>query len=365
MAANLIDFRFILLAVMRHLTIPEIFMHRCLQLASLGSGRVSPNPMVGAVLVYKGKIIGEGYHQFYGGPHAEVNCINSVPEDLRWRISQSDLYVSLEPCPHYGKTPPCADLIISLRIPRVFIGCLDSYKEVDGRGRSKLLAAGIAVETGILEDDCKELNRRFFTFHGLRRPYIVLKWAQTGDRRIARSLDYRLYITGDETNRITHKWRSDEAGLMAGTNTILYDNPSLTNRLWSGPSPVRIVLDMDLRLPEHLTVFDRQLKTIVFNSRIQEETRNLHYYKIEKDSSVVQQMVAALFELNLSSVLVEGGAQLLQSFIDEEIWDEARVITNRSLIAGEGISSPTLKSEKWLGEEIYGTDTIEYFKFTR
>ena len=250
-------------------------MHRCLELAGHGSGYVSPNPMVGAVLVHSGRIIGEGYHQRYGQAHAEVNCIDSVSETDRRLIGESTLYVSLEPCAHFGKTPPCTDLIIKHKIPKCVVGCRDPFKEVDGKGIEKLRAAGVHVEVGVLEKECKELNKRFFTFHTEHRPYIILKWAQTGDGFIAGPLNpsaswrrtfedsgetkviqERLLISNEYSNRLVHKWRSEEASILVGTNTALLDDPELTTRLWTGPSPVRIVLDMNLRLPSSLKMFN-------------------------------------------------------------------------------------------------------------
>ena len=203
-------------------------MHRCIQLAKLGAGYVAPNPMVGAVLVQRDRIIGEGYHQQYGGPHAEVNCIASVNETDKDLISASTLYVSLEPCSHFGKTPPCADMIIKHKIPKVVIGSRDPSKEVNGKGIEKLKAAGVEVEVGILENECKTLNRRFFIFNTQHRPYIILKWAQTADHKIAGITDERLFISSEVTNRLVHKWRSEEASILVGTNTALYDDPELT-----------------------------------------------------------------------------------------------------------------------------------------
>jgi diaminohydroxyphosphoribosylaminopyrimidine deaminase/5-amino-6-(5-phosphoribosylamino)uracil reductase len=205
--------------------------------------------MVGAVLVYEDRIIGEGYHQLYGKAHAEVNCINSVKEEDQPLIARSTIYVSLEPCAHYGKTPPCADLIIARRIPRVVVGCRDPFPEVDGKGIEKLRAAGVEVTVGVLEAECKELNRRFFTFHTQHRPYIVLKWAQSMNGRIAGDGEGRVLISNAYTNRLVHRWRSEEAGILVGTRTALADDPALTARLWNGPDPVRLVIDKELRLP--------------------------------------------------------------------------------------------------------------------
>lgn len=321
----------------------EYYMQRCLELAQKGAGYVAPNPMVGAVLVYDERIIGEGYHQKYGEAHAEVNCIASVKEEDKRFISRSMLYVSLEPCSHYGKTPPCADLIIKNKIPRVIVGCRDPFIEVDGKGIEKLKAAGINVELGILEDECKELNKRFFTFHTQHRPYIILKWAQTADKKIASNGNERLLISNEYSNRLVHKWRSEEASILIGTNTALLDDPSLTTRLWSGPSPIKLVVDMELQLPDTLNIFNGEVKTIVFNSKIHEEKENVIYYQVTKYVSLIQQITNALYQMKIQSVLVEGGARLLQSFIDEEMWDEARVISNRQLVIDKGLSAPELK----------------------
>ncbi|HEY2720248.1 MAG TPA: bifunctional diaminohydroxyphosphoribosylaminopyrimidine deaminase/5-amino-6-(5-phosphoribosylamino)uracil reductase RibD, partial [Chitinophagaceae bacterium] len=233
-------------------TLPEIhdiYMHRCLDLARLGAGHVAPNPMVGAVLVHDERIIGEGYHQQYGGPHAEPNCIASVKKEEQHLISESILYVSLEPCAHYGKTPPCADLIIKNKIPRVVIGCFDPFEEVNGKGIEKLKGAGIDVLVGILEHECKKLNKRFFLYYQQHRPYIILKWAQSSNQKIGAGAGNRTYISNEFTNRLVHKWRSEEAAILVGTNTALQDDPELTTRSWIGNNPRRLVMDMDLKLP--------------------------------------------------------------------------------------------------------------------
>ncbi|MEO5501777.1 MAG: bifunctional diaminohydroxyphosphoribosylaminopyrimidine deaminase/5-amino-6-(5-phosphoribosylamino)uracil reductase RibD, partial [Ginsengibacter sp.] len=244
----------------------EDYMQRCLQLATLGTGNVAPNPMVGAVLVYKGVIIGEGYHEKFGEPHAEVNCINSVIEENRKFIKSSRLFVSLEPCAHFGKTPPCSQLIIKENIPEVIIGCRDSYKEVAGKGIIQLEQAGIKVTTPFLENECREINKRFFTFHEKKRPYTILKWAQSFDGKIAANSDERTIITNDFTNKLVHEWRSEEAAILVGTNTALKDNPKLTSRLWAGKNPIRIVIDKELRLPAGLNVFNAEAPTIIFNT---------------------------------------------------------------------------------------------------
>jgi diaminohydroxyphosphoribosylaminopyrimidine deaminase/5-amino-6-(5-phosphoribosylamino)uracil reductase len=336
------------------------YMHRCLELAQSGAGYTAPNPMVGAVLVHAGKIIGEGFHKVYGGPHAEVNCINAVKDEDREFISSSTLYVSLEPCAHFGKTPPCADLIIRNKIPEVVVGCRDPFVEVDGKGIEKLKAAGVAVIPGVLEAECKKLNRRFLGFHSLRRPYIILKWAETGNKKIGVT-DERLHITGSITNRLVHKWRSEEAAILIGTATALSDDPRLTNRLWNGASPVRVIIDKELRLPRSLHVFDGSTRTIIINTIKHEELDNVLYYQVTHDVNLVHQVLNALYQLNILSVLVEGGAKLLQSFIDDGLWDEARVITNEDLSISEGIASPVIENAACVATEKYGSELVRYY----
>jgi len=317
-------------------------MHRCIELAKQGAGYVAPNPMVGAVLVYGQRIIGEGFHEQFGDAHAEVNCVNSVGKEDEHLIDQSILYVSLEPCAHFGKTPPCADMIIRKKITKVVIGCRDSFKEVDGKGIEKLLAAGIDVVQSVLEKECKNMNRRFFTFHTKHRPYIILKWAQSNNAKIAGMGLQRVFISNEFTNRIVHKWRSEEAAILVGTNTALTDDPELNVRWWNGLSPIRLLVDMDLRLPATLKIFNGHAKTIIFNTVRHEETDNLIYYQVTTDVSLVHQIANALYHLKIQSVMVEGGAKLLQSFIDEGIWDEARVIENGELIVDRGLNAPEL-----------------------
>ena len=327
----------------------------------MGAGYVAPNPMVGAVLVFDDRIIGEGFHQQYGQAHAEVNCINSVPEENKQFIEKSTLYVSLEPCAHFGKTPPCADLIIKNNIPKVVIGCRDSYAAVNGKGIEKLTAAGVNVTVGILEDEAMSLNKRFFTFHQQQRPYIILKWAQSNDEKIAAASNERIFISNVCSNRLVHQWRSEEAAIMVGTNTALKDNPALTTRLVTGNNPVRLVIDMDLKLPASLQLFDGVVKTFVFNAVKQEEDEMFSFYKVDKKEKIIPQVLSVLYQQKIQSVLVEGGAKLLQSFIDENLWDEARVITNVEMVIGKGIDAPVLANKKLMKKEISGTDKIEYF----
>jgi diaminohydroxyphosphoribosylaminopyrimidine deaminase / 5-amino-6-(5-phosphoribosylamino)uracil reductase len=347
-------------------------MHRCLQLARLGTGSVAPNPMVGAVLVHDGRIIGEGWHGEYGGPHAEVACIASVLPAERHLIPASNIYVSLEPCAHWGKTPPCADLIIREKIKTVVIGCRDPFPLVAGKGIEKLMAAGIDVTVGVMEKECVELNKRFFLFHAQQRPYIKLKWAQTGDGKISSGdAQKRLFISGPYANRLVHRWRSEEASILVGTNTALADDPALTTRLWPGKNPVRLVVDLGERLPAHLQLFDATATTIVFNlqrhtvsdaAAARKASGQVFYYAVHHNQSLVHQIAHALYELQIQSVLVEGGARLLQSFIDAGLWDEACVIENQGLLADGGLSAPVLRRHQFSHSEQLSSDTILYYR---
>lgn len=324
---------------------------------------MAPNPMVGAVLVHDGRIIGEGYHHHYGEAHAEVHCIRSVPEKDRSLISKSILYVSLEPCAHYGKTPPCTDLIIEKKIPRVVIGCRDPFIEVDGKGIEKLNAAGVEVLVGVLETECKAINKRFITNHTKRRPYIILKWAETADGKIAAADSSRIFISNLYSNRIVHKWRSQESSVLIGTNTALCDNPSLNLRYWEGTNPLRLIIDKNLRLPSSLKIFDHTQPTIIFNYLKQESNKNLIYCKLNENEELINNIIDNLYELKIQSVIVEGGNQLLQSFIDSGQWDEARVIVNQEMSIGLGISAPELKQAEIIDREELASDTISYFAF--
>ena len=342
-------------------TAPETYMHRCLELALLGAGKVMPNPMVGAVLVHEGRIIGEGWHKKYGGPHAELNCLNSVSADDQGLISSATLYVSLEPCAHFGKTPPCADLIIRNRIPKVVIGCRDPFEQVNGKGIEKLKNAGIDVVTGLLEHECLEINKRFFTFHTKHRPYIILKWAQTANGMIGSGTDERLLISNELTNRIVHQWRSEEAAILVGTNTALQDDPSLTNRLWTGNNPVRMVIDNNLRLPPHLQLFDQQQKTIVFNTQKQQENGKILYCKIDPNENSLKQIMDISYKMGIQSILVEGGSKLLQSFIEANQWDEVRLIKNEKLAIKNGIAAPLLDQQNPYKKQTIQSDTINFY----
>ena len=346
-------------------------MYRCLELAKKGAGNVAPNPMVGAVLVCNDRIIGEGYHEKYGEAHAEVKCLDSVKEEDRHLISRSAMYVSLEPCVHFGKTPPCTDLIIKHKIPRVVIGCRDPFKEVNGKGIEKLKGTGVIVEAGTLEKECKELNKRFFVFQKLHRPYIILKWAETSNGFIGNEPGgKRLLITNEYTSRLVHKWRSEEASILIGTNTALVDDPELTTRFWKGNNPIRMVVDMDLKLPSTLKIFSREQSTIVFNTRIHSDESEwsspsplvvragVRHYQVTEDVSLVHQILNALYQLNIQSVMVEGGAKLLQAFIDEGSWDEARLIKNSTLIINNGLPAPRLDAYNITGTERIFSDSV-------
>lgn len=345
-------------------------MQRCISLALNGAGYVAPNPMVGAVLVYNDTIIGEGWHRQYGQPHAEVNCISdAVSKGQSDKIRQSTLFVSLEPCAHFGKTPPCADLIIQQGIPNVVIGCRDPFPQVNGKGIEKLQAAGVQVETGLLETECRELNKRFFTYHEKQRPYVILKWAQTADGFIAPpgkqgNNNERWLISNEYTNRLVHQWRSEEAAILVGTNTALLDDPMLTNRLWNGPSPVRLVIDRNLRLPGTLRLFNKEQRTIIFNDEKEGGDELLSFYRLDKNKKLVPQLMKALYELRLQSVLVEGGAATLQSFIEEGCWDEARVITATGIHKKEGLPAPVPANSFKANSYSCSTDLIEQFQPT-
>ncbi|HEY5391838.1 MAG TPA: bifunctional diaminohydroxyphosphoribosylaminopyrimidine deaminase/5-amino-6-(5-phosphoribosylamino)uracil reductase RibD [Hanamia sp.] len=339
----------------------EQYMHRCLQLAALGAGNVAPNPMVGAVLVYENEIIGEGYHEKFGEAHAEVNCINRVSEKNKSLIKKSTIYVSLEPCSHHGKTPPCTDLILEKEIKKVVIGCQDIYEEVAGKGIAKLRNAGVEVVVGILEKESLELNKRFFIFHQKKRPYIILKWAQSVNGKIGSKGEERILISNDYSNRMVHKWRSEEASILVGTNTILKDNPSLTTRLWKGKTPVRIGIDKKLKLDPKLKIFNHEALTIIYNCLKNDVDKNVRFINLQKDHFLMQ-MLHSLYENNIQSVLVEGGEKTLQSFIDEGLWDEARIITNNQITIENGIDAPEMKHFSFLSERGYFNDSIRFYK---
>ena len=320
----------------------EKYMWRCLQLASNGLCGAAPNPMVGAVIVCDGQIIGEGYHVRCGEAHAEVNAIRSVrhPELLK----RSTIYVSLEPCAHYGKTPPCADLLIEKQIPRIVIGCQDPFARVAGRGIQKLKDAGREVVTGVLERECRFLIRRFITFHTQHRPYITLKWAQSSDGYIDRPRTTNekqpARLSSPLTSMLVHKRRTEHAAIMVGTHTALLDNPSLTVRHWYGKNPVRVVPDRNLDLPDTLRLFDGSAPTLVFTESKQRPKRpGTEYADTDFGQDTLPQILHELHRRNLQSLLVEGGRRLLQSFLDAGLWDEIYVETSPQRL-GYGVEAP-------------------------
>lgn len=338
----------------------EYFLGRCIELAKKGGAEVAPNPMVGAALVHDGEIIGEGYHQKFGEAHAEVNCINDALDKAPGKISSSTMYVSLEPCSHFGKTPPCTHLIRQYKIPNVVIGCSDSFEKVNGSGIEQLRKAGLNVITDVLKEEAVELNKRFFSFYQKRRPYITLKWAQTGDGFMASDNDERLLISNEITNRLVHKWRSEEAAIMIGANTALKDDPLLDNRYWMGRAPIKIILDPHLRLPLTLRVF-KDGRMIIVNTQVEKQEGNLHYMLVD-EMTVLPLLMTRLYESGIQSILVEGGRFLLQSLIDADLWDETRVIVNKNLLISNGLKAPVLSRFEKLNEEHILTDSVEHYK---
>jgi diaminohydroxyphosphoribosylaminopyrimidine deaminase/5-amino-6-(5-phosphoribosylamino)uracil reductase len=338
------------------------YMQRCFDLALEGAGSVAPNPMVGAVLVYDDRIIGEGYHEKYGEAHAEVNCIKSVSVEDRHLIQSATMYVSLEPCAHYGKTPPCTQLIIEHHIPKVVIACSDPFSKVNGKGIEHLKAAGIEVVFGILEKEAKELNKRFFVFHQAKRPYIILKWAETINHIIANYTEERLLISNELSNRLVHRWRTEESAIMVGTNTALKDNPALTNRLWTGKNPIRILIDQHLKVPHTSNLLQMETTTIIFNESKTEINELLIYVQIDFSKNIIEQIMEYCYAFPIQSILVEGGAKLLQSFIDSGIWDEARIIQNGSLKVDKGLPAPVLKRHELEDSFQLSTDTIFFYR---
>lgn len=340
----------------------EMYMSRCIQLARNGVAHTSPNPMVGAVIVHNGNIIGEGYHVCYGKYHAEVNAINSVKDERL--LKNSTIYVSLEPCSHYGKTPPCADLIISKQIPRVVVGCLDPFPEVSGRGIKKLQAAGIEVKVGVLENECKELIKKFITYQILKRPYIILKWAESADNYmdINREEGQPITLSTSLTSMMVHKRRTEIDGIMVGTRTALLDNPQLNVRNWSGEDPIRIVIDRELTLPATLNLFDNAIKTLVFTSIHREDTKSTEYIRIDYDADIIPQILDVLYQKKLQSVMIEGGSILLESFIKSSLWDEAYIEKSPLLLYG-GIKSPVIEKSFSYEEEIFfGRRIMHYLR---
>jgi len=349
-------------------------MQRCLQIAKNGMGTTRPNPSVGAVVVLNNKIIGEGFTSPYGGNHAEVNAINSVKD--KSVLKEATIYVTLEPCAHFGKTPPCADLIAKHQLKNVVIGCVDTNSLVAGKGIEHLKKAGCKVTVGVLEDACKEHHKRFFTVQNKKRPYIILKWAETKDgfispnryyekgtnevistskKRLSQQLNLLrndakpVWISNTFSQQLVHKWRSEEHAILVGTNTVIADNPKLNVRSWTGNNPVRVVLDRSLRIPKDAAIFDGSVPTLVFveNRGEKKESRqkNIIFEAIDFSKNVAKQIVAMLFKHEIQSVIIEGGTQTLQTFIDENLWDEARVFTGNVMFKS-GVEAPILPQKK-------------------
>ncbi len=322
------------------------YMKRCIQLAGNGLGTTYPNPLVGSVIVYKDTIIGEGWHKKAGEAHAEVNAVNSVKD--KSLLAHSTLYVNLEPCSHFGKTPPCSDMIIRLGIPDVVIGTVDPNAKVAGQGIERLKAAGIKVTVGILEKECLELNRRFFTFHEKKRPYIILKWAESADGFIApetKNGNRPVWISNTYSRQLVHKWRSEEQAILVGTQTAIDDNPKLDVRDWSGNQPVRIAIDRSGRIPADSHIFDNQQETIVFSEKFfPSQKENVIFEPIDFGANILPQILAILHRREILSVIVEGGRQTLQRFIDANLWDEARVFTGDAVLK-DGTKAPEIRNQ--------------------
>jgi diaminohydroxyphosphoribosylaminopyrimidine deaminase/5-amino-6-(5-phosphoribosylamino)uracil reductase len=335
-------------------------MQHCLQLAQQAKGHTSPNPMVGAVLVHDGRIIGEGYHHFYGAAHAEVNCLDHVSPADKHLISDSTLYVNLEPCAHFGLTPPCASRVIAEQVKKVVIANTDPFERVSGRGIAMLRDAGIAVSTGILEQEGLWVNRRFFCFHTLRRPYIILKWAQTADGYIGAADSSPIKITGADSQQLLHKWRTEEAAIMVGFTTALNDNPQLTARQHTGRQPLRIALDRNLLLPKTNHLYSDEAATWLINEKDETSMGNMHFIKLPFDEHLLPALLQRLYTAHILSVIVEGGAHLLHSFIAAGLWDEARVFTG-SMHIGAGIAAPVLTNQTAARQSTIGNDVLQVY----
>ncbi len=321
----------------------ELYIKRCFQLAERAKDSAMPNPMVGSVLVHEDRIIAEGWHKKYGEAHAEVNCLNNVPDSMRHLIPDATLYVNLEPCAHFGKTPPCAHRIVAEKIKRVVISTPDPFAQVNGRGIEILKNAGIEVITEVLEAEGLWLNRRFFTFHQKGRPYILLKWAQTINGFIAPGNRVRKQISNPFSMIQLHRWRTEEAAIMVGTHTVLIDNPRLNSRLWVGNSPLRVIIDKNLVIPTHFNVYNTDAPTWIINEHKDEERNTIRFIKCTFNKDLISVILAHLHKANIVSVMVEGGQNLLQSFIDNQLWDEARIITSPHYFE-QGLAAPLLSA---------------------
>jgi diaminohydroxyphosphoribosylaminopyrimidine deaminase/5-amino-6-(5-phosphoribosylamino)uracil reductase len=330
-------------------------MRRALELAEWGGGYVSPNPKVGCVIVHQDRIIGEGWHRAYGGPHAEVHAVNSVENQML--LPESTVYVTLEPCAHWGKTPPCANLLVEKKVKKVIIAATDSNPLVGGKGIEILKNAGIAVETGVLEEESRRQNRRFFTQIEKQRPYVILKWAQTEDGFVARENFDSKWISNSQSRQLVHKWRAEEDSILVGKNTAAYDNPRLDVRDWVGKNPIRVVLDSHLGLPKNLNLFDQSIPTLIFNTVKSEIIENLEWIRLSEINPEV--ILKELHSRKIQSLIVEGGSHILRQFIDSGLWDEARVFTAISRF-DRGISAPILNQNP-IETLTIGTDQLDIY----
>ena len=327
----------------------EKYMHRCLDLAKNGLGNTYPNPLVGSVIVHNNRIVGEGYHTQAGKPHAEINAINSVKN--KKLLKNSTLYVNLEPCSHYGKTPPCAKKIADLKIPRVVVGTIDTTAKVSGKGIRILQNAKIDVTIDVLKNKSRELNKRFFTFHEKKRPYVILKWAQSADGfiDIIRSKNTPIepnWITGKHERQLVHKWRAEEQSILVGTNTVIKDNPTLTTRDWYGKNPVRMFIDKKCVINKNYNLFNNTAKTICFNNKIEKTNdKKVDFIKLNNTNNYFEQILSYLYQINIQSIIVEGGQYLLQSIIEDNLWDEAKIFIGNKYFK-EGIIAPRMNFEK-------------------
>lgn len=328
------------------------YMQRCLDLAVLGAGTTSPNPMVGAVIVFQDQIIGEGFTSPYGGAHAEVNAVNQAIDwygetQAKAMFSEATIYVSLEPCAHFGKTPPCADLLVNMSFRKAVIACLDPFAKVNGAGLKKLQDAGMETEVGLLEKQAKWINRRFFTKLEKSRPYIILKWAQTADGFFAPLEDAQKWISNIASKQLVHKWRAEEDAILVGKNTAILDNPSLTVRDWKGTNPKRILIDKNLAVPQDFAILNDQAETIVFNAVKTEWQGHLKFVELENfDLYLPQQILYQLYLMDVQSIIIEGGKKTLDMFIDAGLWDEARIFRSAETWSA-GIPAPHIEGEEW------------------
>ncbi len=338
----------------------QVYIRLCFDLAQRAKGHTAPNPMVGSVLVHNDRVIGEGWHHYYGADHAEVNCLKNVAPVDKHLIPESTMYVNLEPCAHFGMTPPCANRLVQEKVKRVVIANKDPFEKVDGKGISILKEAGIEVEAGVLEKEGLWINRRFFCFHKQKRPYIILKWAQTADGFIAPADRSRLQLTGAAAKTLVHKWRTEEGAIMVGMTTALNDNPELTARLYDGKQPLRIVLDKNLWLPHTHHVYDNKAATWIINEQKEILLGNVHSVQLPFDSKLLPALMQKLYDARILSLIVEGGATLLNSFIAARLWDEARVFAADKPL-GAGISAPVLENERCEYATKVGDDQLQLY----